>query len=718
MHFRVSTKKKNGKTYRYGQFVQSYRRDDGMPAHRVLANLGPVTEQEADNLRLVCRANREGRALVLAPEAADAFAGRKVQVNCRYLDLAVLLDLWKHWELGQLLDELVPDSNVEVPVRSVLAALVLQRCVAPDSKLAAVDWFAGTALPELLHVHPARFNNTRIHRSLDALEIIERPLQQKLARRIAHSNGPLRVLYLDCTDTWFVGQGPELASKGLTKEGLFKRQIGIALLCNGDGLPLRWATVEGRHDERKTMFAMIRDVAEETWAQQVPFVMDRAMGSAATVRALGAAGVRFVTAVPMQEFPAYSDRIPLGRFDDLCAEGEALDAESHRAKLAARARELGMEPTKGGRFLLDLGPVSRDGARSEETLSRARASLLLALRAAAELQEHGVAVSDLASRWGIHRGQLHRYQQLLALTSSVRERVLAGDADRLTTSSLEKIAALSPVEQQDALEAAIAEAGSGPPRLATGTIARLCAAGPLQVRAVISFRPDLFIQQRTAAEERLAAFVTAVADINERLRSPHSRRDANSALGEVAAVARKMKLTGVVDIDVSTTREAGAELHQVSATVDEDAWSRRRAADGINLVIAHRDQLGSAQDLVDLYFDKDKVEKCFRTIKSVLQLRPVHHRTDHKVRAHVSLCVLALLLERTLERRLRSAGLKMTAPTANGVLAACTLNRFDDIDPPIYTTTATTPDQRVLLRALDLEELVDDHAVARTIHPR
>ena len=33
MHIRVSTRRRGDKTYTYSQLVESYRRDDGLPAH-------------------------------------------------------------------------------------------------------------------------------------------------------------------------------------------------------------------------------------------------------------------------------------------------------------------------------------------------------------------------------------------------------------------------------------------------------------------------------------------------------------------------------------------------------------------------------------------------------------------------------------------------------------------------------------------------------------
>ena len=72
MHLRVSTKKQNGKTYRYAQLVESYRRDDGVPAHKVVANLGQLSELEIQNIRLALKASREGKSVVIVTDYINA----------------------------------------------------------------------------------------------------------------------------------------------------------------------------------------------------------------------------------------------------------------------------------------------------------------------------------------------------------------------------------------------------------------------------------------------------------------------------------------------------------------------------------------------------------------------------------------------------------------------------------------------------------------------
>jgi len=173
MHLRL-VKAKSGKTVRrYAQLVQSYRREDGMPVHRVLANLGQLSDQEVANLRAALAASRQGKSLVLRD--APAWKARVLD-NLDYLDVALAVEMWRSWKLSELLHRLVPEGKAAVRAAEVICGLTIQRCVAPASKLAAQRWFPRTALPELLGVEPARFQNTRIHRVLEQLDGVEREL--------------------------------------------------------------------------------------------------------------------------------------------------------------------------------------------------------------------------------------------------------------------------------------------------------------------------------------------------------------------------------------------------------------------------------------------------------------------------------------------------------------------------------------------------------------
>ena len=59
----------------------------------------------------------------------------------------------------------------------------------------------------------------------------------------------------------------------------------------------------------------------------------------------------------------------------------------------------------------------------------------------------------------------------------------------------------------------------------------------------------------------------------------------------------------------------------------------------------------TAEDVALGYKNLLEAERGFRDLKSTLELRPVFHRLEPRIRAHVLLCWLALLLIRVAERR-------------------------------------------------------------------
>jgi hypothetical protein len=60
-----------------------------------------------------------------------------------------------------------------------------------------------------------------------------------------------------------------------------------------------------------------------------------------------------------------------------------------------------------------------------------------------------------------------------------------------------------------------------------------------------------------------------------------------------------------------------------------------------------------AESTVRAYKDLARVERAFRSLKTVdLKIRPIHHRSPHRVRAHVFLCMLAYYVEWHMRRAL------------------------------------------------------------------
>jgi transposase len=65
--------------------------------------------------------------------------------------------------------------------------------------------------------------------------------------------------------------------------------------------------------------------------------------------------------------------------------------------------------------------------------------------------------------------------------------------------------------------------------------------------------------------------------------------------------------------------------------------------------------------LIHYYFDKDIIEKAFRSLKGVVKLQPIRHWLYQRVVAHIFICYLAYLLLSLLKRHLKPLGMSPEA---------------------------------------------------------
>jgi transposase len=110
-------------------------------------------------------------------------------------------------------------------------------------------------------------------------------------------------------------------------------------------------------------------------------------------------------------------------------------------------------------------------------------------------------------------------------------------------------------------------------------------------------------------------------------------------------------------------------------------------------------------EAVRLYKELDEVERGFRCLKDVLQMRPIYHKSERRVRAHIFIAALALLLTRLLERRLKEAGVKLSAPQALQALSTIRLVRFQLHDNHRRVGVSVgSPQARQVLKALGITD--------------
>jgi transposase len=149
-------------------------------------------------------------------------------------------------------------------------------------------------------------------------------------------------------------------------------------------------------------------------------------------------------------------------------------------------------------------------------------------------------------------------------------------------------------------------------------------------------------------------------------------------------------------------RTLGRYLRQTSTgrlQIDRAAVRAEERLDGKYLLSTSDPDL-SAEDVALGYKNLLEAERGFRDLKSTLELRPVFHRLEGRIRAHVLLCWLALLLVRVAERRCDTTWRRIA--TELGRVHAVTLTGTAGT---VIQTTPPSPDAAGFLAACQIDPL-------------
>jgi len=196
-------------------------------------------------------------------------------------------------------------------------------------------------------------------------------------------------------------------------------------------------------------------------------------------------------------------------------------------------------------------------------------------------------------------------------------------------------------------------------------------------RMIVCFNPDEAVRDK-ATRERLVARLTDMIGGSDDL-TDTKRAELRGKISTMPGLNRFLRVTptGLLRVDQAKTAEE-ANL------------------DGKYLLRTSNPAL-STEDVALGYKQLLQVERGWRDMKSTLDLRPVYHHLERRIRAHVTLCWLALLLIRVAETR--------AGDTWNHIRTQMQRLCQIDYDTPqgtVSTHTKVTPAQADILAKLNL----------------
>jgi Transposase DDE domain len=202
--------------------------------------------------------------------------------------------------------------------------------------------------------------------------------------------------------------------------------------------------------------------------------------------------------------------------------------------------------------------------------------------------------------------------------------------------------------------------------------------GTMRDRFVICLNPEEAKRDQAVRERQLELLTEAIAGTDSR--PPGERRKLYGTLRAKPEFKRYLRLT-----------QAGR------LRIDKTAVRAEERLDG-KFLLRTSDPTLTPEDVALGYKQLFQIESAWREMKTILDLRPIYHRKEERIRAHVILCWLALLLIRIAENQ---SG--QTWRNLRDELQRMHLGTFTGPAGTSQQRTELTATQREILNALNLE---------------
>ena len=246
-----------------------------------------------------------------------------------------------------------------------------------------------------------------------------------------------------------------------------------------------------------------------------------------------------------------------------------------------------------------------------------------------------------------------------------------------------------------------------------------------QRRFIFSFDVTRYFEDIAARERRIAKTTAWIAEQNAKLAVAKKSRQKEAVERDVQKIISKRKLKSLVKvtvtpIEVKVPKKDGsiriAHSFQLSAIIDKTGEMKMRLLDGMTCFITN-DATIPQTEIIQRYREKNKIEEAFREMKSQLALRPIHLTRPERVKAHVSICILAYLLVNKIEMMLTRAEQSISPIDVLKQVQSCQLNQVGIKGSPSYSLAVTemTEEQIGWIKLFNCENLLKPKALKRII---
>lgn len=215
---------------------------------------------------------------------------------------------------------------------------------------------------------------------------------------------------------------------------------------------------------------------------------------------------------------------------------------------------------------------------------------------------------------------------------------------------------------------------------------------------------NLQVKEVTVGDgERRRRYVVCRNPLEEARQRQHREgvlAELEAELGSLKAIDGELHSKRVCRLMASRRYSKYLRLNKAGNPVIDRAAIRKIVRTEGKFIIHSNDDSLTAEDLALGYKQLMRVEESWRTLKTGLQMRPVYHWAPHRIRAHIALSVLALLLERAAERACED-----TWRNIRDDLKQVKLAQLISKDGEVWQVTAPRADAASRLKSLSIDNL-------------
>ena len=266
MYLMITKKVVNGKLYRSGKIVESFRKQGNKFSHKIIRNLGPIkSEQELEKFKEFVEEIKKGNELIKISEIS--LNNSKI-----YGVFYAVSSLFEKYDVDNILKKYVNIGRYKFDNYNIIKALIINRIENPMSKNKAFAYIQKDYPVEI----NCRLEN--LYSAIDTIYNNKESIEIELFNLLKNTLSlDLEKVHYDLTSSYFEGKKCEIAFYGYSRDHRGDRKQIVIGLVMVDNIPVYHKVFEGNTVDKSTLTNVVNHLKEKFNLKKPTIIADRGL---------------------------------------------------------------------------------------------------------------------------------------------------------------------------------------------------------------------------------------------------------------------------------------------------------------------------------------------------------------------------------------------------------------------------------------------------------